>query len=146
MLVTGGAGFIGSFFVNDWLKATPEPIVNVDKLTYAGNLQNLTEAIQTERHYFIKGDIGDGPVISSLLAKYRPRAVINFAAESHVDRSIHAPDGFVQTNVLGTLRLLTAVLEYWRGISLRPHLNRRSIWLARRRRPAVLRSLALRSQ
>lgn len=116
LLVTGGAGFIGSYFVNDWLKATPEPIVNVDKLTYAGNLQNLTEAIQTERHYFIKGDIGDGPVISSLLAKYRPRAVINFAAESHVDRSIHAPDGFVQTNVLGTLRLLTAVLDYWRDL------------------------------
>jgi len=113
LFVTGGAGFIGSNFVNNWLKTTSEPIVNVDKLTYAGNLQNLTQALQGERHFFIKADIGDSQIISNLLSKYKPRAIINFAAESHVDRSIHDPDEFVQTNMLGTMRLLKAVGDYW---------------------------------
>lgn len=113
LLVTGGAGFIGSNFVDDWLKTTAEPIVNIDKLTYAGNLQNLTQALQNERHFFVKADIGDIQAVCHVLAKYEPRAIINFAAESHVDRSIHDPDSFVQTNVFGTLRLLKAAFDYW---------------------------------
>ena len=113
LLVTGGAGFIGSNFVHDWLRATPEPIVNLDKLTYAGNLHNIAEPLKNPRHHFVRADIGDSQAVSQVLAKYRPRAVINFAAESHVDRSIHDPDSFMQTNVLGTLRLLKCVLGYW---------------------------------
>lgn len=113
LLVTGGAGFIGSNFVHDWIESTSEPVVNVDKLTYAGNLHNLTQALHHERHYFARADIGDVQAITHLLEKYGPRAIINFAAESHVDRSIHDPDGFVQTNVCGTLRLLQAAFEHW---------------------------------
>lgn len=116
LLVTGGAGFIGSNFVDGWLGNMSEPIVNVDKLTYAGNLQNLAQALQSERHFFVKADIGDSRVISHVLAKYKPRAVINFAAESHVDRSIQDPDGFIQTNVVGAYQLLRATLAYWSNL------------------------------
>lgn len=113
LVITGGAGFIGSNFLDNWLKTTAEPIINIDKLTYAGNLQNLAQALQNERHFFVKADIGDAQAVSHALSKYQPRAIINFAAESHVDRSIHDPDSFVQTNVFGTLRLLKAAFDYW---------------------------------
>ncbi|MFW5455025.1 dTDP-glucose 4,6-dehydratase [Thioalkalivibrio sulfidiphilus] len=113
ILVTGGAGFIGSNFVLDWLGACDEPVVNLDKLTYAGNLANLASLAGDDRHIFVKGDIGDSVLVSQLLARYQPRAVINFAAESHVDRSILGPGDFIQTNVVGTFGLLEAVRAYW---------------------------------
>jgi len=116
LMVTGGAGFIGSNFIREWLAASNEPVVNVDKLTYAGNLQNLAQALQNPRHLFVKADIGDARIIAELLAKYEPRAVINLAAESHVDRSIQDPDSFIQTNVVGTLRLLKACCAYWSNL------------------------------
>ncbi len=113
ILVTGGAGFIGSNFVLDWLAQCDEPVVNLDKLTYAGNLQNLA-ALQTDpRHVFVQGDIGDGPMVDTLLALHKPRAIVNFAAESHVDRSIHGPGDFIQTNIVGTFHLLESVRAYW---------------------------------
>jgi len=113
ILVTGGAGFIGANFVLDWLAAHDEPVVNVDKLTYAGNLDNLASLQGDARHLFVQGDIGDAALINGLLKQHQPRAVVNFAAESHVDRSIHGPEDFIQTNVLGTFRLLEAVRGYW---------------------------------
>jgi dTDP-glucose 4,6-dehydratase len=113
ILVTGGAGFIGANFVLDWLAAQDEPVVNVDKLTYAGNLDNLASLQGDARHLFVQGDIGDSALITGLLKQHQPRAVVNFAAESHVDRSIHGPEDFIQTNVLGTFRLLEAVRGYW---------------------------------
>jgi dTDP-glucose 4,6-dehydratase len=113
ILVTGGAGFIGANFVLDWLAAHDEPVVNVDKLTYAGNLDNLASLQGDTRHVFVQGDIGDAALITGLLNQHQPRAVVNFAAESHVDRSIHGPEDFIQTNVLGTFRLLEAVRGYW---------------------------------
>jgi dTDP-glucose 4,6-dehydratase len=113
IFVTGGAGFIGANFVLDWLAASDEPVVNVDKLTYAGNLENLTSLQGDARHVFVQSDISDSAVISALLQQHQPRAVINFAAESHVDRSIHGPEDFIQTNVVGTFRLLEAVRAYW---------------------------------
>jgi dTDP-glucose 4,6-dehydratase len=113
ILVTGGAGFIGSNFVLDWLGREKGPLVNVDKLTYAGNLENLSALNGDERHRFIRGDIGDAGLIAGLLDTYQPRAVVNFAAESHVDRSIHGPDDFIQTNIVGTFHLLEAVRAYW---------------------------------
>ena len=116
ILVTGGAGFIGANFVLDWLAATGEPVVNVDKLTYAGNLQNLASLQGDVRHIFVQADIGDSAVIGQLLAQHPVRAVVNFAAESHVDRSIHGPEDFIQTNVVGTFRLLEAVRAYWNGL------------------------------
>ena len=116
ILVTGGAGFIGANFVLDWLATQQEAVVNVDKLTYAGNLENLASVQGDARHVFVQADIGDSTVIEALLAKYQPRAVINFAAESHVDRSIHGPEDFIQTNVVGTFRLLEAVRGYWSGL------------------------------
>ena len=116
ILVTGGAGFIGANFVLDWLAVGAEPVVNLDKLTYAGNLQTLAGLQGDARHHFVQGDIGDGALVSQLLAEHRPRAVVNFAAESHVDRSIHGPEDFVQTNVLGTFRLLEAVRGHWSGL------------------------------
>ena len=116
ILVTGGAGFIGANFVLDWLAATGEPVVNVDKLTYAGNLQNLASLQGDVRHIFVQADIGDSAVIGQLLAQHQVRAVVNFAAESHVDRSIHGPEDFIQTNVVGTFRLLEAVRAYWNGL------------------------------
>uniref|UniRef100_UPI0025E17BC8 dTDP-glucose 4,6-dehydratase n=1 Tax=uncultured Pseudacidovorax sp. TaxID=679313 RepID=UPI0025E17BC8 len=113
ILVTGGAGFIGANFVLDWLAGADEPVVNLDKLTYAGNLQTLASLDGDKRHVFVQGDIGDSALIERLLAGHQPRAVVNFAAESHVDRSIHGPEDFIQTNVLGTFRLLEAVRAYW---------------------------------
>ncbi|MGA1372912.1 MAG: dTDP-glucose 4,6-dehydratase [Pseudomonadales bacterium] len=117
ILVTGGAGFIGSNFVLDWFVERDEPIVNLDLLTYAGNRANLATLAGDERHQFVKGDIGDTSLIGSLLTQYRPRAVLNFAAESHVDRSIHGPGAFIQTNVVGTFNLLETVRAYFGELS-----------------------------
>jgi dTDP-glucose 4,6-dehydratase len=116
ILVTGGAGFIGGNFVLDWLAQSAEPVVNLDKLTYAGNLENLVSLQGDARHVFVQGDIGDGALVARLLAEHRPRAVINFAAESHVDRSIHGAEDFIQTNIVGTFRLLEAVRAHWSGL------------------------------
>lgn len=116
ILVTGGAGFIGSNFVLDWLAQSDEKVINLDKLTYAGNLHNLSSLSQDSRHIFVQGDIGDSLRVSQLLAQYQPRAIINLAAESHVDRSIHGPADFIQTNILGTFRLLEATHAYWREL------------------------------
>jgi dTDP-glucose 4,6-dehydratase len=116
ILVTGGAGFIGSNFVLDWLLASGEQVVNLDKLTYAGNLQNLASVASNPRHVFVQGDIGDASLVTGLLAKYQPRVVLNFAAESHVDRSILGPGEFIQTNIVGTFNLLEAVRAYWGGL------------------------------
>jgi dTDP-glucose 4,6-dehydratase len=118
ILVTGGAGFIGANFVLDWLAAGDEPVLNVDKLTYAGNLKSLESLQGDARHVFVQADIGDGEVLARLLAEHRPRAVVNFAAESHVDRSIHGPEDFIQTNVVGTFRLLEAVRGYWSALDV----------------------------
>src|SRR5574343_332895 len=106
ILVTGAAGFIGSNFLLDWLEQCNEPVVNLDLLTYAGNLENLAELEGDPRHKFVRGNIGDRNLVSKLLADTKPRAVINFAAESHVDRSIHGPGDFIQTNIVGTFNLL----------------------------------------
>lgn len=108
ILVTGGAGFIGSNFVLDWLAERDEPVVTLDALTYAGNLENLAPVLDDPRHTFVKGDIGDSALLQQLLASHRVRAIVHFAAESHVDRSILGPEAFVQTNVVGTFRLLEA--------------------------------------
>ncbi|GAB3357141.1 MULTISPECIES: dTDP-glucose 4,6-dehydratase [Giesbergeria] len=116
ILVTGGAGFIGANFVLDWLAGSNEPVVNLDKLTYAGNLNNLSSLQGDARHIFVQGDIGDSALLAQLLAQYQPRAVVNFAAESHVDRSIHGPEDFIQTNMVGTFRLLEAVRHYWQAL------------------------------
>ncbi len=116
ILVTGGAGFIGSNFVIDWLAQHDEPVVNLDKLTYAGNLQNLASLEGNPRHRFVRGDIGDGALVGRLLAEHQVRAVLNFAAESHVDRSIEGPGAFIQTNIVGTFNLLEAVRAYWGGL------------------------------
>jgi dTDP-glucose 4,6-dehydratase len=113
ILVTGGAGFIGSNFVLEWLKSSSEPVINLDKLTYAGNLQNLESQSENPAHTFVKGDIGDKELVPELLDKYKPRAILNFAAESHVDRSIHGPEDFIQTNIVGTFHLLESVRAYW---------------------------------
>ncbi|HEX3096871.1 MAG TPA: dTDP-glucose 4,6-dehydratase [Usitatibacter sp.] len=120
ILVTGGAGFIGSNFVLDWIAATGEPVVNLDKLTYAGNLANLASLAGDARHRFVRGDIGDRPLAERLFAEHRPRAVVHFAAESHVDRSIHGPSAFVQTNVVGTFELLEAARAYWQALEPAP--------------------------
>jgi dTDP-glucose 4,6-dehydratase len=117
ILVTGGAGFIGSNFVLEWLRNSDETVVNLDKLTYAGNLENLASLQGDCRHLFVQGDIGDAELIADLLARHQPRALINFAAESHVDRSIHGPAVFVQTNVMGTFCLLEAARAYWGGLA-----------------------------
>ncbi|WP_413934867.1 dTDP-glucose 4,6-dehydratase [Nitrospira sp. BLG_1] len=113
LLVTGGAGFIGANFVLDWLTRHDEPVVNLDKLTYAGNLESLVSLGSDVRHIFVRGDIGDAGLVDKLLMEHRPRAVINFAAESHVDRSIHGPGEFIQTNIVGTFHLLESVRAYW---------------------------------
>jgi dTDP-glucose 4,6-dehydratase len=120
IFVTGGAGFIGANFVLDWLDPgnhIDEPVVNLDKLTYAGNLQTLASLSHDARHHFVEGDIGDGALVASLLQTHQPRAVINFAAESHVDRSIDGPGDFIQTNIVGTFTLLEAVKAYWLGLA-----------------------------
>ncbi|WP_211472303.1 dTDP-glucose 4,6-dehydratase [Collimonas humicola] len=113
IFVTGGAGFIGSNFVLDWLAQNDEPVINFDKLTYAGNINNLASVRQDPRHVFVQGDIGDTAQVAALLAKHKPRAIVHFAAESHVDRSIHGPAAFVETNVNGTFGLLEATRAYW---------------------------------
>ena len=113
IFVTGGAGFIGANFVLDWLAHNDEPVLNFDRLTYAGNLNNLVTVRDDPRHLFVRGDIGDTAHVAALLATHRPRAVLHFAAESHVDRSIHSPGAFVSTNVNGTFGLLEAVRAYW---------------------------------
>jgi len=118
ILVTGGAGFIGSNFVLDWLAQSDEPVINLDKLTYAGNLENLASLEGDARHLFIQGDIGDSALLTRLLAEHQPRAILNFAAESHVDRSIHGPEDFIETNIVGTFRLLEAVRAYWNALEL----------------------------
>jgi len=117
ILVTGGAGFIGANFVLDWLARCDEPVLNLDKLTYAGNLENLASLQGDARHLFVQGDIGDSALVTGLLARHRPRAVVNFAAESHVDRSIHGAEDFIQTNIVGTFRLLESVRGYWGGLT-----------------------------
>lgn len=117
ILVTGGAGFIGSNFVLDWLAQGDEPVINVDKLTYAGNLNNLASLNQDQRHIFVQGDIGDQAHMARLLAEHRPRAIIHFAAESHVDRSISGPAAFIETNVNGTFALLEAARAYWSALA-----------------------------
>jgi dTDP-glucose 4,6-dehydratase len=113
ILVTGSAGFIGANFVLDWLAVNDEQVISLDKLTYAGNLQNLASLEGDSRHVFVKGDIADQALVGELLVKYQPRAILNFAAESHVDRSILGPEDFIQTNIVGTFRLLEAVKAYW---------------------------------
>ena len=115
-LITGAAGFIGANFVLDWLAQSDEPVVNLDKLTYAGNLETLASLAGDARHIFVQGDIGDSELVASLLTQHQPRAVLNFAAESHVDRSIHSPEDFIQTNIVGTFRLLEAVRAYWTAL------------------------------
>ena len=113
ILVTGAAGFIGANFVLDWVAQSQEPVVNLDKLTYAGNPENLASLQGNPGHIFVQGDIGDRSLVDRLLAEHKPRAVVNFAAESHVDRSIHGPEDFIQTNVVGTFHLLESVRAYW---------------------------------
>ena len=113
ILVTGGAGFIGSNFVTSWINTVGSPVVNLDKLTYAGNPENLSELRDNPRHIFVQGDINNRTLIDQLLAKHQPRAIVHFAAESHVDRSIHGPEDFVITNVNGTFHLLEAARTYW---------------------------------
>ena len=117
VLITGGAGFIGANFVLDWVAHTSEKIVNLDKLTYAGNLESLASLNNNPQHVFVQGDIGDADLLTQLLAEHQPRAVLNFAAESHVDRSIHGPGDFIETNIVGTFRLLESVRGYWHGLS-----------------------------
>ncbi len=116
ILVTGGAGFIGSNFVLDWLAGSREPVVNLDKLTYAGNPGNFATLKDDGRHIFVHGDIGDTTLVKNLLARHRPRAIVHFAAESHVDRSIHGPAEFIQTNVVGTFNLLEETRAWWQTL------------------------------
>lgn len=117
ILITGGAGFIGGNFVLDWLNQEKGTVINLDKLTYAGNLQTLTSVLDDKRHIFIQGDIKDRTLVSQLLYQYQPCAVINFAAESHVDRSIAGPLDFIETNIVGTFQLLEEVRHYWEQLS-----------------------------
>ena len=117
VLITGGAGFIGANFVLDWVANSDEKIVNLDKLTYAGNLESLASLKNNPQHVFVQGEIGDAALLPKLLVEHQPRAVLNFAAESHVDRSIHGPGEFIETNIVGTFRLLESVRGYWHGLS-----------------------------
>ncbi|MCB9610243.1 MAG: dTDP-glucose 4,6-dehydratase [Polyangiaceae bacterium] len=123
ILVTGGAGFIGSNFVLDWVASTGEAVLNLDKLTYAGNLETLRPLAGDARHTFVKGDICDRELLDGLFAAHRPRAVVHFAAESHVDRSIHGPGEFVRTNVEGTFTLLEAARSFWTTLEGTDHAN-----------------------
>ena len=116
ILVTGGAGFIGANFVLDWIRESGTPVVNLDKLSYAGNMESLSPVAADDRHIFVQGDIGDASLIARLLESHRPRAIVNFAAESHVDRSIHGPRDFIQTNIVGTFELLESVRSYWNAL------------------------------
>jgi dTDP-glucose 4,6-dehydratase len=126
ILVTGGAGFIGANFVLDWLAQSREPLVNLDKLTYAGNLRSLASLAGDARHAFVRGDIGDAGALRALLDRHRPRAIVNFAAETHVDRSIRGPAAFVDTNVVGTFALLECVRGWWADL---PDAERRAFRL-----------------
>jgi dTDP-glucose 4,6-dehydratase len=117
ILVTGGAGFIGSNFVLDWIESESATIINLDKLTYAGNLQNLASLEGNPHHIFMRGDIGDSALVVKLLSEHQPRAIVNFAAESHVDRSIHGPGEFIQTNIVGTFHLLESTRAYWSSLA-----------------------------
>ena len=117
ILVTGGAGFIGANFVLDWIASTAEPLLNLDALTYAGNLQSLAALSSEPRHVFVKGDICDRALLNRLFAEHKPRAVVHFAAESHVDRSIHGPGAFIKTNIEGTFTLLEATRAHWASLS-----------------------------
>jgi dTDP-glucose 4,6-dehydratase len=117
ILITGGAGFIGANFVLDWLALNDEPVINLDKLTYAGNPETLQSLQGDSRHTLVQGDIGDRALVSRLLAEHQPRAIVNFAAESHVDRSIHGPGDFIHTNIVGTYELLEAVRQYWSALA-----------------------------
>ena len=116
ILVTGAAGFIGSNFVLDWFSHLKEDVVTLDLLTYAGNLENLSSLSQNSHHHFIQGNIGDRNLVSDILKKYQVRAIINFAAESHVDRSIHESKDFIQTNIVGTYNLLESARSYWNDL------------------------------
>ena len=116
ILVTGGAGFIGSNFVIDWIAKSNQPVINLDKLTYAGNLKNLLFLNNNTNHIFVKGDIADNKLVSKLLYQYSPYAIINFAAETHVDRSIFEPKKFVQTNIIGTYNFLETTYAYWKKL------------------------------
>lgn len=117
ILVTGGSGFIGANFILDWLACSDEPVINLDVLTYAGNPENLASLTGDQRYHFVQGNIGDSTLVSALLGQYYPRAIINFAAESHVDRSIHAPEAFIQTNIDATFRLLETTRSYWNTLT-----------------------------
>jgi dTDP-glucose 4,6-dehydratase len=117
ILITGGAGFIGANFVLDWLALNDEPVINLDKLTYAGNPETLQSLQGDSRHTLVQGDIGDRALVSRLLPEHQPRAIVNFAAESHVDRSIHGPGDFIHTNIVGTYELLEAVRQYWSALA-----------------------------
>jgi dTDP-glucose 4,6-dehydratase len=117
ILVTGGAGFIGANFVLDWLAQHDEPVLNLDALTYAGNMENLASLKSDPRHVFVHGDIVDAALLEKLFTEHRPRAVVHFAAESHVDRSIHGPGAFIKTNVEGTFNLLEAVRTWWSALA-----------------------------
>ncbi|HEY7804499.1 MAG TPA: dTDP-glucose 4,6-dehydratase [Orrella sp.] len=117
IIVTGGAGFIGSNFIHTWLAQTDEPVINLDKLTYAGNPENLVKFQKDSRYTFVHGDIGDRTQVDALLASHQPRAIVNFAAESHVDRSIHGPGEFITTNINGTFHLLESVRGFWDTLS-----------------------------
>jgi dTDP-glucose 4,6-dehydratase len=123
IIVTGGAGFIGSNFVNAWVKGGLGQVVNLDKLTYAGNLANLADIDANKDHVFVQGDIGDSALVDALISQYKPRAIVNFAAESHVDRSIHAPGEFIQTNIVGTFNLLEAARAYWSDLNETDKIN-----------------------
>jgi dTDP-glucose 4,6-dehydratase len=116
ILVTGGAGFIGANFILDWIAATGEAVVNLDKLSYAGNLESLAALEGDSRHVFVRGDICDRALLERLLAEHRPRAIVHFAAESHVDRSIHGPADFIETNIEGTFTLLEAARAWWSAL------------------------------
>jgi len=117
ILVTGGAGFIGANFVLDWLKLTDSTIVNLDKLSYAGNLESLASVADNARYHFRQGDIGDQQLVTKILTEFQPAAIVNFAAESHVDRSIHGPRDFITTNIVGTFELLECARAYWKSSS-----------------------------
>ncbi len=120
LLVTGGAGFIGANFILDWLATSDVPVVNLDKLTYAGNLASLASLAGDGRHTFVQGDIADAALVRRLLAEHRPQAIVHFAAESHVDRSIHGPAEFIHTNIVGTYTLLEAARDHWENALGRP--------------------------
>ena len=117
ILVTGGMGFIGSNFIDHWMQENKSTVVNLDKLTYAGHSENLADLKNNSQYIFVKGSIGDYTLVSDLLDKYRPSVIVNFAAETHVDRSIHAPDIFLETNIMGTFQLLKASWNYWKNLS-----------------------------